>query len=220
MTTEIVVVGAGGFAREVGQLLRDQATAGSPWNVLGYVDDNPELQGKTVGRLPVLGPVAWLKDNPHVAAANGIGSPAVIAKVATSLDLWGIEQPSLVHPRAWVGDEVEIGKGAIVTAGCSLTTDISVGRGVVLNLNSTVGHDANLGAFSVINPLTAISGGVDLGEGCLVGTGAKILQYLKVGEWSIVGAGAVVIKDLPANVTAVGNPANVIKQREPGWHQK
>ena len=44
-----------------------------------------------------------------------------------------------------------------------------------------------------------------------VGTGAKIINQLSIGENTIVGAGAVVVKSLPANCTAVGVPANVIK---------
>jgi acetyltransferase EpsM len=38
-----------------------------------------------------------------------------------------------------------------------------------------------------------------------------------VGEWTIVGAGAVVIADLPADVTAVGVPARIIRHRPAGW---
>ena len=34
---------------------------------------------------------------------------------------------------------------------------------------------------------------------------------VSIGENSVVGAGAVVVRDLPANVIAVGNPAQVIR---------
>ena len=40
-----------------------------------------------------------------------------------------------------------------------------------------------------------------------------MIDKVSVGAWTIVGAGAAVVRDLPANVTAVGVPARVIKQR-------
>jgi acetyltransferase-like isoleucine patch superfamily enzyme len=50
--------------------------------------------------------------------------------------------------------------------------------------------------------------------------GANIIQGHSIGSWSINGAGAVVIENIPANVTAVGVPARVIKIREKGWHER
>lgn len=38
-----------------------------------------------------------------------------------------------------------------------------------------------------------------------------MLLDVKIGKWCMVGAGAVVLKDLPDYVTAVGNPARIIK---------
>ena len=52
------------------------------------------------------------------------------------------------------------------------------------------------------------------------GTGAAIIQGITIGEWTIIGAGAVVVDDIPANVTAVGIPAKVIKTREERWYER
>jgi acetyltransferase-like isoleucine patch superfamily enzyme len=50
--------------------------------------------------------------------------------------------------------------------------------------------------------------------------GAKIIQGISIGPWTVVGAGAAVVRDLPANVTAVGVPARVIKTKEEFWFEK
>lgn len=42
----------------------------------------------------------------------------------------------------------------------------------------------------------------------------QIIQGKSIGDYSIVGAGAVVVNDIPANCTAVGNPAKPIKYHE------
>jgi acetyltransferase EpsM len=80
-------------------------------------------------------------------------------------------------------------------------------------MKASVAHDCVLGDFVNINPGATICGWAQIGEGAYIGAGAVVKDKAKVGAWSIVGAGAVVIKDIPANVTAVGVPARVIKQR-------
>ena len=54
---------------------------------------------------------------------------------------------------------------------------------------------------------------VTIGPDCWIGAAAIVMA--DVGAGTTVGAGAVVTKPLPANVTAVGNPARVI-QRQAG----
>ena len=71
-----------------------------------------------------------------------------------------------------------------------------------------------------INPGVHLAGDVTLGEGCYVGMGTNIMQRRSIGSWTVIGAGAAVVQDLPANVTAVGVPARVIKIREEGWHER
>ena len=50
-----------------------------------------------------------------------------------------------------------------------------------------------------------------IGDHTFVGAGAVILNGLSVGRRVTVGAGAVVIRDVPDDVTVVGNPARPIR---------
>ena len=66
---------------------------------------------------------------------------------------------------------------------------------------------------------TAAPGGtaeVVLGDNVWIGDSAIVCKGVHIGDNTIVGAGAVVAGDLPANSIAVGNPARVIKQLDPG----
>ena len=85
---------------------------------------------------------------------------------------------------------------------------------VILILGFTVGHDTVIGHFSSFMPSVNISGEVTIEDGVYAGTGVKIINQLSIGKNTIVGAGAVVAKSLPANCTAVGVPAKVIKYYE------
>jgi acetyltransferase-like isoleucine patch superfamily enzyme len=43
-----------------------------------------------------------------------------------------------------------------------------------------------------------------------IGSGATILPGVTIGEGAMIGAGSVVTKDVPDNVTVVGNPARPV----------
>ena len=97
---------------------------------------------------------------------------------------------------------------------------MTIGRHVILNLDCTVGHDAVVEDFVTSRPASTSPGNVAIGVGCDLGTGATLIQGVTIGHWTTVGAGAVVVRDLPANVTAVGVPAQPIKERPEGWQEE
>ncbi|MGH2705915.1 MAG: acyltransferase [Actinomycetota bacterium] len=57
---------------------------------------------------------------------------------------------------------------------------------------------------------------VEIGPGCWIGMGVCILPGVTLGEGCVVGAGSVVTTDLGAFSIAVGNPAQVIRDRRGG----
>lgn len=212
--TDVVILGAGGFAREAYGVFVDDNRNKRKWNVLGFIDDNPEQHGRMLCDLPVLGGFDWLraKRRRKLQALCAVGAPRTRKLLVDRATGMGIEFCTVVHPAAHVSRWVEIGPGTIITGGSILTTQIKIGSHVLLNLNCTVGHDTVIGPFCTMNPGCNISGCVRLGEGVDMGTGAVIIQGKSIGDWSVIGAGAVVTDNIPSHVTAVGVPCKVIKQ--------
>lgn len=207
-----VILGAGGFAREVADVVR---AAGQ--EVMGFLDDNRAMWGTTLNRITVLGGTEWVKAQGHVEKLKGlcgIGAPRTRSQVVARYAASGLAFGTVIHPRATMTEFVDLGEGTILTAGCVLTNSIRLGRHVHVNMNATIGHDCAIGDYCTIAPSASVSGRVTLGMGVDVGTGAAIIQGVKVGDWAVIGAGAVVISDIPAGATAVGVPARVIKISE------
>ena len=208
----LVIVGAGGFGREVLDVVSAANKKSESWNFLGFVaDDSPSPDLLNALNVKWLGSVDEVLQSTQPANyVVGIGSPADRRQVSGKFDTAGWRAATLIHPNATIGADVEISEGSVICSHVSITTHVRLGCHVHVNLNSTIGHDCRIGDFVTINPLVAVSGDVELGSGVTMGTHSSILQGLHVGENSIVGAGAVVVKDVPANTTVIGVPAKPV----------
>lgn len=218
----IVIVGTGGCAREVHQIIEDIHQHTPSWEVAGFLDDNPAMHGTLVHGLPVLGGIECLAGASldDAAVVVGIGNPGVrrrlvqrIARLAGPRDY-----PVLVHPQAQVGQRVTLGAGSVLWQGAVITVDVVLGEQVIVNTCCSISHDSHIGDYVTFAPAVNVAGNVTVGEGVDFGIGANIIHGKTIGEWSIIGAGAVVISNIEANATAVGVPARSIKSRTAGWH--
>lgn len=220
MSKKVVIIGAGGFAREVQDVFEASRASGEDVEVLGFiVEPRFGVAGTLVSDLPILGGFDWLRAHAaEVAAICAVGAPEVRRRLVASARAVGARFCSVIHPAAVLTRRVHLGQGVVITAGCILTNNIRLGDHVHLNLDCTVGHDSIIEDFATISPGVHVSGNVTLAEGCSIGTGANIIEKRRVGEWSVVGAGTTVIGDVPPNTTVVGVPGRVVKLREPGWH--
>ncbi|WP_084108111.1 acetyltransferase [Knoellia aerolata] len=211
MARSVVIVGCGGFGREVRDVIDACIENGDDWRFLGYVDDDPsDANRAAVIRAGdhVLGGLNWLEEAPkdtHVFI--GIATGTVKARIDHQVRMLGLAEGVLIHPNSTLGRDVALEAGTVICAGVRLTTNIRIGRHVHVNLNSTIGHDVDVADYVSINPLVAISGNVRIGERSMVGTHAAVLQGLTIHEDAIVGGSALIVRDVPRGVTVKGVPA-------------
>lgn len=212
---KIAVYGAGGFGREVKMLIdqiNELGTQPFKWEFVGFYDDGLE-KGTIVNGFPVIGGVNDLNEIPEeTGIVIAIGNPLTKKSIVEKINNQHVHYPTLIHPNALVGsDDVKIGEGSVICAGCLITVNIEIGKHVILNLSCTVGHDAIISDYCSFMPSVNISGEVRLSQCVYVGTGAQIINRADIGEETIVVMGAVVSKSLPPKCTAVGMPAKPIK---------
>ena len=208
---DMVIIGAGGLAREIKFLLEEINSYQPQFNFLGYLVSDLSRLSEYDSKQEILGDFNWFSHGfSEINAVIGIGTPEYRIKVSKTLkeNYPHIIFPSMVHPNVIFDKKTCVfEEGSVICASNVFTVNTTVRKFSLVNLNCTIGHESEIGFGSVINPTCSISGGVKISEGVLVGTGAQILQYLNIGENSVIGSGAVVTKDVPANVTVVGIPA-------------
>jgi len=211
---DIVILGNGGFSKEVAFLIDSINKVNKEWNILGYITNDSSLINTFNGKYKIYNADEWLIENKtELNVAIGMGSPHITSKIISKLkENNNLAFPNLIHPNVVADWElISLGVGNIICAGNIFTIDIKIGSFNIFNLDCTLGHDSIIGDFNVFNPSINISGGVKLGNQNLVGTGVQILQFLNICNHNTIGAGAVVTKDITEEGTYVGLPAKKIK---------
>ena len=210
---DLIIFGASGFGREVAWAVERINKVSPTWNLIGFMDDNGDIQGKDINGYRVLGKTADADKFPDAYFVCAVGASKVREKIVENLKAVNhdIQFGTIIDPSVEISDLVKIGEGSIICAHTIITVNIEIGSHVIINLDCTVGHDAVLQDFVTLYPSVNVSGITEIGHAVEMGTGVQIIQGKKVGEYSIVGAGAIVVKDIPANCTAVGSPAKPIK---------
>lgn len=207
---DIVLVGSGGFAREVKFLISDINSLNPKYNIIGWISN--EKVGSVIDDLPVLGNNDYLKFiDRKISVAICIGSGIIREKIYKYiLSNNFLSFPNIIHPQALISKNIKLGIGNIITAGNIITVNVTFRNFVICNLSCTIGHDCTINNYATILPGAHISGNVVIGDNTTIGTGANIIQNLSIGKNSYVGAGAVVINNVYDNKTVVGVPAKEI----------
>lgn len=209
--TKLVIIGSGGFGREVHDVVDAIVARNGDIDLLGFVDDKPNaINQKLVEQRGsrVLGPLSWFDTiAEEISYVIGIGNPQVCARIDREMSRRSLPAFTLVHPEASLGWNIRLFPGVIVCAGARLSTNITVGRHVHVDRNCLIGHDSHIGDYTVMFPGATVAGSVQVGQSSLLGSNSTTLQSLRIGQGAVLGAGAVLTRDIPAEATAVGVPA-------------
>lgn len=206
---DVVFWGAAGHAKVLAE-----AIAGTEIRLLALVDNRPV--SSPIQNVPVLFTIkafdGWLTGRPknealHFVIAVGGGRGQDRFDLMATLEGRGLKPMTIIHPRAFVARDAEIGPGSQILAQAAVCSQTRLGRSVIVNTSASIDHECVVHDCVHVAPGAHIAGEVVIGFGAFIGTGAVVLPRVKVGAFATVGAGAVVTHDVPDRMTVVGNPA-------------
>ncbi len=207
-----VIFGAGGIARELlGWIACCSEAQRARFRVEIFFSEWDDC-GTRCHDIPVMRVDAYRGPAPRYLIA--IADPAERKRIAAMLDGLGWTPETFVHDTAVVGLNAAIGRGTVVFPYCRIATDCRIGEHVIVNSGSGVAHDTDVGNFVTLLGAVSLNGHVVVGEGALFGAGSMVYPKKKIGAWARVGLGSVVLRNVQANCTVFGNPAQVVDGRK------
>lgn len=211
----LLIVGAGGLGRETLAAARATNEVAPTWEVVGFLDDDPTLQGTLIDGAPVVGPTSHVADRLDTAAVVTIGNPGDFTgrrRIVAELDLRPHRWATVIHPAAVVARGTRVGHGTIILAGAVTTSPIHIGAHVVVMPTVVLTHDDTVADYATLASGARLAGGVAVGEGAYVGAGALVRERRTIGAWSLVGMGAAVTTDVPPGEVWAGVPARRLRR--------
>ncbi len=211
---DLIILGSGGLAQEYAWLVEEINEEKKTFNLIGYLDDNPQRIGKECIGYPVLGTLADIGRFPSAFAIAGVGDPrlrqSVVDKVSPGFTRW----TNLISPTCRIHKSHQIGVGVMIGRYTDLTVGCMIGNHVMLNIHCVIGHAVRVGDFSVVSPNVTINGEAVIGRVCYLGANAFV-RNVHVGDGATIGASSAVVKDVEENCTVAGVPARVLHAGPP-----
>lgn len=210
----ILIVGAGGFGREVLHWARDAWPEASA-KIVGFL--SADAQSVPVDRLlpPILATPAAFLPEPGDALLLAIGIPVVRRRVAEDLASRSAVFLTLVHPTAIVAPSATIGNGSILCPYAIASDSVCLGRFTLMNYHSSLGHDAATGDFAVLSPYATLGGGASIGDDVFLGLHASVGPGVQIGPRGKIAANSAALHDAPADTLVHGVPGRIGPTLEP-----
>jgi len=156
--------------------------------------------------------------------------PLIIGKIAL------IRSGTIIYSAVKLGDNFKTGHKAVIRENTEIGDNVLVGTFSVLDGNCRIGNNVSIQSCAYITAFTTIEDNVFIGprvvtandkymvtgakligptikKGARIGANATLLPGVVIGEGAVVGSAAVVTRDVPANVTVVGNPARPLRRQ-------
>ncbi|SHM85406.1 acetyltransferase [Phytopseudomonas punonensis] len=184
----LLILGAGGHGRAVAEA----ALLSGQWQSVRFLDDRwPELS--ELCGIAVVGKPDDLAANAGIgrAAIAAVGNNTLREKWSQMIEAADVPLATVVHPRAFVSADAEVGRGVAVMAMAMVGVGAIIGRGAIVNANATVDHDAILGAFAHLGVGVQLAGGVKVGRRAWLQAGCSAGYHVVIEDGALLSPGTV-----------------------------
>jgi len=207
----LIILGAGGFAREVHDLANYCYGNAPDFYVKGFLSDGPS-DIESYGYPPVLATVDGYEIKENDVFIPGIGNVNDRKKVVELILKKGGKFINLIHPAAVISPTVKLGTGIAIKAFCVLASNVSIEDYTFLQSSVICGHDVQIGNYCQINSFSFFAGCSKISDLATINAGVKVVQNMQIGCGAIVGIGSIILCNVPAGKKVFGNPARIIDE--------
>lgn len=189
---DLIIIGAGGIGRETAYIIEEINRKTKKWNIIGIIDDNPDMWGQCLNGHKVLGGIEYLKEinsKPYLIIA--ISNCQLKKDIVDMID-GQFSFATIIHPNVNVSKYVSIGEGTIIYEGTVLTVNTIIGNHALISGNCGIGHDTVIGDYSTVLWGSNLSGYNIIGKEVFIGVGVTIVQSTNIDDGTKVDAGSII----------------------------
>lgn len=206
---KILIIGAGGFGRELLQWIKDINDVMPTWEIAGFLDDNLRALDNVKCDYQVIGRILDWQPADDEEFALALGEPKIKEIIVTSMKARGAVFASVIHPTATLTQFSKYGEGLVMFPHSKLSVNSCVGDFVTI-LSSGIGHDVEIGDHTTISGACSILPNVKIGKRVFLAANVAIANNLTIGDDAYIGLGSIVINDVAAGQKTFCNPARVL----------
>jgi sugar O-acyltransferase (sialic acid O-acetyltransferase NeuD family) len=206
----LVIIGAGGFAREMFDLANTCYGNENDFSIKGFLSDGPS-KIESMGYPAVISKVDEYQVQEDDVFFCAIGNLKDRKKTIEIILSKGGTFINLIHPTAILSPSVKLGIGVGIKSFCVLASDVIVEDFTFLQSSVIMGHDVHIGKYCQVNSFSFFAGYVRVHDLVSVNAGVRIIQNMIIEEESVVGIGSVVLRRVKKGTTVFGNPAKKIE---------
>jgi len=205
---DLVVLGAGGFGRELHSMLGD-CFSPDDYQFKGFLAEAANDLVEQIG--PVLGSPEEYQPTESDRFLLAIGNMNARERTTNAILERGGKFVSFVHPKACVASTATIGQGVVIYPFAVVSNNARLADQIHLNYYASVGHDVQVGRCSLLAPYATLNGFAVLEDHVSMSTHSTVVVGKRVGTRSKVSANSTVQQDAPPNSFIHGVPGRVTR---------
>lgn len=207
---DIVIIGAGGFGRELHEMLWDCVNH-DQYRFKGFLAKDPEDLSAYGVNAPILDHPDRYQPEPSDRFLLAIGDMDVRRRIVEALVSKGGQFMTLIHPKSVIARTARVGQGAVIYPFTIIMNQAVVDDYVHLSIYASVGHDARVGKYSLMAPYATLNGFSVIDEEVYMSTHSTVAPEKQVGRRSKVSANSAVMQDVPENSLVHGVPGKLTR---------
>jgi sugar O-acyltransferase (sialic acid O-acetyltransferase NeuD family) len=207
---DLIIIGAGGFGRELFHLSKECIGYGKSFKVFGYLDDSIDPLKNYVGYPPVIGKISSHQITENQVFICSISDVRKRSDIINKFIINGAIFINLIHITARIVNTSKLGDGCIIGPLVSIGADVKIGNFCLLQTGVIVGHDVEIGNNSRLDNYSILVADVKLKNNTTIHSNSVVNAKIIVEEGAVVGACSFVIRNVKPGSTVYGNPAKIL----------
>ena len=206
---DLIIIGAGGFGREVHVMLWDVYSP-DEYNFKGFLADGTDEKAEKLG--PLVGSPEDYQPQPNDRFVLAIGYMDARDRIHRMISERGGKFAQFIHPLAFVASNASIGDGAVIYPFAVVSNAAIVGEQIHLNYYASVGHDVEVGDCCLLAPYATLNGFSAIEDMVYMSTHATVVVAKRVGARSKISANSTVQRDVPPDMFVHGVPGTFTRK--------